>query len=49
MPVMFVGIKGYFTNTAPINAYRGAGRPEAAYMMERLMDAAAANAFAKRD
>jgi len=39
---MFVGIKGYFTNTAPINAYRGAGRPEAAYMMERLMDAAAA-------
>ena len=42
VPVMFVGIKGYFTNTAPINAYRGAGRPEAAYMMERLMDAAAA-------
>src|SRR5258708_8686449 len=35
VPVMFVGIKGYYTNTAPINAYRGAGRPEAAYMMQR--------------
>ncbi|MGZ5987956.1 MAG: xanthine dehydrogenase family protein molybdopterin-binding subunit [Rhizomicrobium sp.] len=42
VPTMFVAIKGYYTNTAPINAYRGAGRPEAAYMMERLMDAAAA-------
>jgi len=42
VPNLFVNIKGYFTNTAPINAYRGAGRPEAAYMMERLMDAAAA-------
>lgn len=41
VPNLFVNIKGYFTNTAPINAYRGAGRPEAAYMMERLMDAAA--------
>ncbi|HVZ70106.1 MAG TPA: xanthine dehydrogenase family protein molybdopterin-binding subunit [Rhizomicrobium sp.] len=42
IPTLFVNIKGYFTNTAPVNAYRGAGRPEAAYMMERLMDAAAA-------
>ncbi|HTO40451.1 MAG TPA: xanthine dehydrogenase family protein molybdopterin-binding subunit, partial [Rhizomicrobium sp.] len=42
VPSVFVNIKGYVTNTAPINAYRGAGRPEAAYMMERLMDAAAA-------
>lgn len=31
----------YFTNTAPMNAYRGAGRPEAAYVTERLMDVAA--------
>ena len=42
VPNLFVNIKGYFSNTAPVNAYRGAGRPEAAYMMERLMDAAAA-------
>ncbi len=34
-------VKGYFTNSAPVDAYRGAGRPEAAYLMERLMDVAA--------
>jgi len=33
--------KGVFTNTVPLDAYRGAGRPEAAYMIERLMDEAA--------
>jgi len=33
--------KGVLTNTAPIGAYRGAGRPEAIYVMERLMDEAA--------
>jgi carbon-monoxide dehydrogenase large subunit len=42
IPSLFVNIKGYFSNTAPINAYRGAGRPEAAHMMERLMDVCAA-------
>jgi len=41
IPIFFTAIKGYFTNTAPINAYRGAGRPEAAHYMERLMDVAA--------
>ncbi|MFL5237460.1 MAG: xanthine dehydrogenase family protein molybdopterin-binding subunit [Rhizomicrobium sp.] len=41
VPVVFAEIKGYFSNTAPIDAYRGAGRPEAAYLMERLMDVAA--------
>ena len=30
-----------FTNTVPVDAYRGAGRPEAAYVIERLVDAAA--------
>ena len=30
------------TNTAPVGAYRGAGRPEAIYIIERLMDAARA-------
>ncbi|HEY1631191.1 MAG TPA: xanthine dehydrogenase family protein molybdopterin-binding subunit [Rhizomicrobium sp.] len=41
IPIFYTAIKGYFTNTAPINAYRGAGRPEAAHYMERLMDVAA--------
>jgi carbon-monoxide dehydrogenase large subunit len=41
IPAAFVNVKGYFTNTAPVDAYRGAGRPEAAYLIERLMDAAA--------
>ena len=41
VPSLYANIKGYFSNTAPVDAYRGAGRPEAAYLMERLMDAAA--------
>ena len=32
VPAFFTNIKRYFSNTAPINAYRGAGRPEAAYL-----------------
>ncbi len=31
-------VKGVYTNTTPIDAYRGAGRPEAIYVIERLMD-----------
>jgi aerobic carbon-monoxide dehydrogenase large subunit len=34
-------VKGTFTNTTPVDAYRGAGRPESIYLVERLMDAAA--------
>ncbi len=34
-------VRCVFTNTMPVGAYRGAGRPEACYVMERLMDAAA--------
>jgi carbon-monoxide dehydrogenase large subunit len=41
VPNVLAEIKGYFSNTAPVDAYRGAGRPEAAYLMERLMDEAA--------
>ncbi|WP_333834120.1 xanthine dehydrogenase family protein molybdopterin-binding subunit [Rubrimonas sp.] len=37
----FFGVKGVFTNTVPTDAYRGAGRPEAIYVIERLMDYAA--------
>jgi len=42
IPKAYTNIKGYYSNTAPVDAYRGAGRPEAAYLMERLMDVAAA-------
>ncbi len=34
-------VEGYYTNTAQVDAYRGAGRPEAIYVLERLMDRAA--------
>jgi len=34
-------VKGVLTNTTPVDAYRGAGRPEATYVVERLLDAAA--------
>ena len=34
-------IRTVFTNTVPVDAYRGAGRPEAAYVVERLVDASA--------
>ncbi|MGX9351609.1 xanthine dehydrogenase family protein molybdopterin-binding subunit [Shimia sp. W99] len=34
-------VEGVYTNTTPVDAYRGAGRPEAIYVLERLMDRAA--------
>ena len=34
-------VRGVYTNTVPVDAYRGAGRPEAAYVLERLVDACA--------
>ncbi len=40
-PAIFVEVRGAYTNTAPIDAYRGAGRPEANYATERLVDLAA--------
>jgi carbon-monoxide dehydrogenase large subunit len=36
-----VRVRGVFTHTVPVDAYRGAGRPEAAYVIERLVDEAA--------
>ncbi len=36
-----VRVRGVYTNTVPVDAYRGAGRPEAAYVIERLVDHAA--------
>ena len=41
IPAVHVGVRGVFTNTPPVDAYRGAGRPEAAYAVERLIDYAA--------
>jgi carbon-monoxide dehydrogenase large subunit len=41
-PVVYTQIKGVFTNTTPVDAYRGAGRPENVYLLERLVDVAAA-------
>ena len=41
-PLIEVSTKCVFTNTTPVGAYRGAGRPEANYYMERLVEAAAA-------
>ena len=42
VPVVYAQVKGYFTNTTAVTSYRGAGRPEAIYITERLMDQAAA-------
>jgi aerobic carbon-monoxide dehydrogenase large subunit len=38
---VFMAVRGVFTNTVPIDAYRGAGKPEANYLIERLVDRAA--------
>jgi carbon-monoxide dehydrogenase large subunit len=38
---IYANILGVFTHTVPVDAYRGAGRPEANYLVERLVDAAA--------
>ncbi len=38
VPNVYVNVKTVFTNTAPVDAYRGAGRPEATYSLERVID-----------
>ena len=40
-PQIYAEVDGVFTNTTPVDAYRGAGRPEAAYVVERLVSAVA--------
>ena len=37
-PVIYAEVKAVFTHTVPVDAYRGAGRPESTYLLERLMD-----------
>jgi aerobic carbon-monoxide dehydrogenase large subunit len=41
IPALFADVKALFTNTIPTDAYRGAGRPEACFVLENLMEAAA--------
>ena len=41
VPLAYANVKGIYTNTNPVDAYRGAGRPEAAYLIERLIDKSA--------
>src|SRR6266446_1607892 len=41
-PAIHAEVTGVFTNTTPVDAYRGAGRPEACYLLARMVDAAAA-------
>ena len=41
IPTAFCNVKAVFTNTAPVDAYRGAGRPEATYLIERIISKAA--------
>ena len=41
IPAVSMSVRGAFTNTVPIDAYRGAGKPEANYLIERLIDEAA--------
>ena len=40
-PAIYAEVTAVFTNTAPVDAYRGAGRPEAAYLVERIVEQAA--------
>ncbi|MGH6959085.1 MAG: xanthine dehydrogenase family protein molybdopterin-binding subunit, partial [Dongiaceae bacterium] len=40
-PAIYAEVRAVFTNTVPVDAYRGAGRPEASYLLERLVDKAA--------
>ncbi len=40
-PLIYANIRAVFTNTVPVDAYRGAGRPEASYLLERIVSKAA--------
>lgn len=41
IPAVYCNVKAVYTNTCPVDAYRGAGRPEATYVLERLVETAA--------
>jgi carbon-monoxide dehydrogenase large subunit len=48
-PAIYCEVTAVFTNTAPVDAYRGAGRPEATYVVERLVHAAAVETGVAQD
>jgi aerobic carbon-monoxide dehydrogenase large subunit len=48
-PACAIRLRGVYTHTVPVDAYRGAGRPEAAYVIERLVDVAARETGIARD
>jgi aerobic carbon-monoxide dehydrogenase large subunit len=48
IPAIYAEVKAIFTNTVPVDAVRGAGRPEASYLLERLVDKAARETGADR-
>jgi len=48
-PVIYCEVTAAFTNTAPVDAYRGAGRPEATYVVERIVHQAAAETGIAQD
>src|ERR687890_841473 len=41
IPAIYCEVDGVYTNTAPVDAYRGAGRPEATFVIERIVEKAA--------
>jgi carbon-monoxide dehydrogenase large subunit len=41
IPACFICVRGSYTHSVPVDAYRGAGRPEASYVIERMVDVAA--------
>ena len=41
IPAIYCEVEAIYTNTAPVDAYRGAGRPEATFVVERLVEVAA--------
>ncbi|MBL8572364.1 MAG: xanthine dehydrogenase family protein molybdopterin-binding subunit [Hyphomicrobiaceae bacterium] len=41
IPAIYAEVKAVYTNTVPVDAYRGAGRPEATYLLERMMETSA--------
>ena len=41
IPAIYADVQTYYTNTVPVDAYRGAGRPEASFLVERMMETAA--------
>ncbi|HOV04771.1 MAG TPA: molybdopterin-dependent oxidoreductase, partial [Kaistiaceae bacterium] len=49
IPALAMRIRGVYTNTVTVDAYRGAGRPESAYLIERLVDRAAEVVGLSRD